>query len=211
MKRVIYLAAIALAMPMLTLAQSFEGTIFFTRSNETDVVKYAYHVKGDKVRIDEYDENLEKVLGTLLVNLTTEELLALSHQRHLFMERQNKDYDSSFGKSVAVTSGNKKNIMGRTCQQVRVKNTDANREISYWVAEGNFDFFPKLMKVLKRKDNFATYYMQIPDTGGKMPIHATERDLMRNQKGSLVIDKIEEQELAAEMFEVPKDYYKVNQ
>ncbi len=205
------MAALALALPMFTLAQGFEGSIYFTRSNQTDVVKYAYHVKGDKVRIDEYDENLDKVIGTLLVDLTKEELLALSHQRQLFMERHNRDYDPGFEKSLAVSSGNKKTIMGRSCEQIRVKNEDADREISYWVAEGDFDFFPKLMKVLKRKDNFATYYMQIPDTGGKMPIHATERDLMRNQKGSLAIDKIEEHALAAEMFEVPKDYYKVDQ
>ena len=210
MKRVLYLATIALALPILTCAQGFEGSIFFTRSNQTDVVKYAYHVKGDKVRIDEYNEDSEKVIGTLLVDLTKGELLALSHPRQLFMERQNRNYDPGIEKFVAVSSANKKNIMGRTCQQVRVKNTDANREISYWVAEGEFDFFPKLMNVLKRKDNFATYYMQIPDTEGKMPIHATERDLMRNQKGILAIDKIEEREMIAEMFEVPKDYYKVD-
>ena len=209
MKRILLIAA--LAIPTLTMAQGFEGSIYFTRSNMTDVVKYAYHVKGDKVRIDEYDQNMDKIIGTLLVDLTKEELLALSHQRQLFMERQNRDYDPGFENSVAVSSGNQKNIMGMNCQQVRVKNADANREISYWVADGEFDFFPKLMKVLKRKDNFATYYMQIPDTGGKLPIHATERDLMRNQKGSLAIDKIEEQELAADLFEVPKDYYKVDQ
>lgn len=209
MKRILLIAA--LAIPTLTMAQGFEGSIYFTRSNMTDVVKYAYHVKGDKVRIDEYDQNMDKVIGTLLVDLSKEELLALSHQRQLFMERENRDYDPGFENSVAVSSGNQKNIMGMNCQQVRVKNADADREISYWVADGEFDFFPKLMKVLKRKDNFATYYMQIPDTGGKLPIHATERDLMRNQKGSLAIDKIEEQELAADLFEVPKDYYKVDQ
>ena len=209
MKQLLLLAAFTF--PVLSMAQGFEGSIYFTRSNLTDVVKYAYHVKGDKVRIDEYDQEMENVIGTLLVDLTKQELLALSHQRQLFMERQNRDYDPGFEKSVAVSSGNSKNIMGMSCQQVRVKNADADREISYWVADGEFDFFPKLMKVLKRKDNFATYYMQIPDTGGKLPIHATERDLMRNQKGSLEIDRIEKQELAADLFVVPKDYYKVDQ
>ena len=209
MKRALYIAA--LVFPFLSFAQSFEGSIYFTRSNLTDVVKYAYHVKGDMVRIDEYDQDMEKVIGTLLVDLSKEEMLALSHQRQLFMQRENRDYDPGFESALAVSSGNKREIMGMSCQQVRVKNEAADREIAYWVADGEFDFFPKLLKVLKRKDNFATYYMQIPDSGGKLPIHATERDLMRNTKGSLAIDRIEKQQLAADLFEVPKDYYKVDQ
>lgn len=211
MKTISTLLLAALFIPFGMMAQQFEGSIYFTKSNNTDVIKYAYHVKGDKVRIDEYEESADKVIGSMIVDLTKEELVALSHQRQLFMEREQKPAKSMKGSTEVIESGNKKMIMDRSCRQVRVKSAQADREITYWVADGGFDFFPKLLSILKRNDNFSTYYMSLESTGGQLPIHATERDLMRNQVATLAIDKIEQKEMAADLFVIPKGYYEVNQ
>jgi hypothetical protein len=68
-------------------AQEFEGSIYFTKSNMVDVTKYVYHVKGNMVRVDEMVEGSDKMVAALLVNLETKEMIALSHERNLYMKR----------------------------------------------------------------------------------------------------------------------------
>ncbi|MGB0369130.1 MAG: hypothetical protein ACPGD8_06975, partial [Flavobacteriales bacterium] len=68
-------------------AQGFEGSIYFTKSNMLDVTQYAYHVKGNMVRIDEMVEGSDELVAALLVDLTSDEMIALSHERKLYMKR----------------------------------------------------------------------------------------------------------------------------
>ena len=66
------------------MAQSFEGTIEFTRKNYYDETKYVYYVTSSNVRIDELDKDM-KVTGTMLVNLKTKSVKAINHDRKLHM------------------------------------------------------------------------------------------------------------------------------
>jgi hypothetical protein len=190
-------------------AQDFEGSIYFTKSNMMDVTQYIYHVKGNMVRIDEMVEGSDKKVATLLVNLETGEMFALSHERNLWMKRPSKDGDMK-ADGVEVKEGTlQRSIHGKNCSQFRVKNKDANREIMYWVTEGDYSFFPKLLEILKRKDNFSTYYLNIDGLDNKLPVMAEENTLLREKKGFLQVDKIEERELASVLFDIPEGYEKM--
>lgn len=190
-------------------AQGFEGSIHFTKSNMMDVTQYVYHVKDNMVRIDEMVEGSEEKVATLLVDLESGDMFALSHERNLWMKRPNKDGETKAA-GVEVKEGTlKRSIHGKNCSQYRVKSKDANREIMYWVTEGDYAFFPKLLEILKRKDNFSTYYMNIDGLDGKLPVMAEENTLLREKKGFLQVDKIEEKELAAVLFDIPEGYEKM--
>lgn len=190
-------------------AQGFEGSIHFTKSNMMDVTQYAYHVKGNMVRIDEMVEGSDEKVATLLVDLESGDMFALSHERNLWMKRPSKDGESKAA-GVEVKEGSlKRSIHGKNCSQYRVKSKDANREVMYWVTEGDYSFFPRLLEVLKRKDNFSTYYLNIDNLDGKLPVMAEENTLLREKKGFLQVDKIEEKELAAVLFEIPEGYEKM--
>jgi len=208
LSKIVAIAAFTLSSSGL-FAQGFEGSIFFTKSNMMDVTQYAYHVKDNMVRIDEIVEGSEELVATLLVNLETEQMTALSHQRNLYMKRPRKAASASNQNAVVLEGKLKRSIRGITCTQFRVKNKDVDREVMYWVSEGDYAFFPKLLSILKRKDNFSTFYMNLPNLENKLPLMAQENTLLREKKGFLQIDKLEEKELADSLFDIPEGFEKV--
>ncbi|TNF28957.1 MAG: DUF4412 domain-containing protein [Bacteroidetes bacterium] len=190
-------------------AQGFEGSIFFTKSNMMDVTQYAYHVKGNKVRIDEMVEGSDKLVATLLVDLESGTMTALSHERNLYMNRPSSLEKSNVENAEVIEGQLNRAIHGKNCSQYRVKNKAEDREVMFWVTEGNFSFFPKLLKVLNRKDNFSTYYMQLPDLDKKFPMMAEENTLLREKKGFLQVDRIENKKLDDSLFKIPAGFEKV--
>jgi hypothetical protein len=192
-------------------AQGFEGSIFFTKSNMADVTQYAYHVKGNMVRIDEIVEGSDKLVATLLVNLESGDMTALSHERNLYMNRPNKDDRGGAIEGVEVIDGQlKRAIHGVNCSQVRAKNKAADREVMYWVSDdASYGFFPKLLNILKRKDNFSTYYLSLPNVSNKLPMMAQENTLLRDKKGFLQVDRLEKKKLDDALFKVPENFEKV--
>lgn len=191
------------------MAQGFEGSIFFTKSNMMDVTQYAYHVKGNKVRIDEMVNGSDKLVATLLVDLESGTMTALSHERNLYMNRPGKLEQASAGNSEVIEGQLKRAIHGMNCSQYRVKNKADDREIMYWVTEGDFSFFPKLLNILNRKDNLSTYYLQLPDLNKKFPMMAEENTLLREKKGFIQVDRMEKKKLDDSLFKIPAGFEKV--
>ncbi len=187
-------------------AQGFEGSVFFTESNMTDETKYAYHVKDNMVRIDEVVEGSDELVATLLVNLETAQMIALSHERNLYMKKPSKLGEESLAGKVVLQGSLNRSIHNKNCTQYRVRNKPDDREIMFWVTEGEYAFFSKLLSILKRKDHLSTYYLAIPGLGNKLPLLAHENTLLREKKGFLRVDKIEEKKLDITMFEIPDDF-----
>ncbi len=191
--------------------KSFEGYIEFRKTNLVESTYYKYSVKGNKVRVDEYESPKdEKPLATLLVDLDKKEMLALSHERNLYMKREYKAYDPSDPDSEITKTSNFKNVLGKRCEQWRVRNEKKKTDVIYWVTPGDYNFFPQLLEVMGRKDNFATFYQQLDDIEGVFPMSATEYDLVRNVKGKLEVVNIQSQEMDASQFELPSTYLEVH-
>jgi hypothetical protein len=191
-------------------AQGFEGSIYFTKSNMVDVTKYAYHVKGNKVRIDEMVEGSEKLVAALLVDLESGEMTALSHDRKLYLKRP-KGQEVEVPAGLEIKTGQlEKSISGRNCKQYRVKSRELDSEVSFWVTEGDFFFFPKLLSILRRKDNFSRFYLGLPDINGMFPMSAEEYTLLRDRKGFLQVDEMTATKLDDSLFAIPQGYQKVD-
>jgi len=192
------------------LAQGFEGSIYFTKSNMVDVTKYAYHVKGNKVRVDEMVEGSDKLVAALLVDLESGEMIALSHDRKLYLKRP-KGAEVSVPTGLEVKAGQlEKSIAGRNCKQYRVKSRELDSEVSFWVTEGDFSFFPKLLSILRRKDNFSIFYLALPALNGMFPMSAEEYTLLRDRKGFLQVDEMTATKLDDSLFAIPAGYQKVD-
>lgn len=206
----LFLFAAVLCSSVALRAQEFEGSIYFTKSNMVDVTKYVYHVKGNMVRIDEMLEGSDKMVAALLVNLETKEMIALSHERNLYMKRPRGGEVVAL-KGLEVKKGElEKSINGKNCEQYRVKSKELDSEVTFWVADGYYAFFPKLLNILKRKDNYATFYASLPDLDRKLPLVANEMSLLREKKGFLQVDKLEAKKLDDKMFAIPAGYEKVD-
>ena len=194
---------------MATHAQPFEGTIEFKKQTTTDTTNYTYYVKGDKVRIDEIGSKSKKAEGSFIIDLKTNQMISLSHDRKLYVEQVTGAPAVMIGKAEVKKTGNVKTIQGYKCNEFAVKNTDERVQVTYWLAAGKFDFFLRLLKVLNRKDKSAVYFQQLTRVEGMFPFLSTQVSLETNKdEVKMEVTKIEKKAIDGNKFEIPKDYQK---
>lgn len=189
-------------------SQTFEGIIEFKKATTTDTTNYLYYVKDNNVRIDEVGSRSQKVEGSFLVNLDNKTMKSLNHERKLYMDQPTPS-DPVIKGTCTVTKGqNVVNLQGYKCTEQIVTNNTEGVIITYWLAEGKFFFFDKLLRHLNRKDKASVYYLQIPDTKGMFPMRSIQTDLKGKETGRLEVIKITKKALSADVFEIPKGYNK---
>lgn len=209
MKKIILSALFALASTALVIGQSFEGVIEFRKQTATDTVNYVYYVKGDKVRLDEIGNRSKKVEGSFLIDLKTNSMILLSHDRKLYIEQNSGAPATMNGKAEVKKTGNTKVIQGVKCAEYVVKNADEKVMITYWMAEGKFDFFFKVLKVLNRKDKSAIYIQQINGVDGQFPFLSVQVNTETNKEEvRMEVTKHQKKAVDDSQFVVPKDYQK---
>lgn len=191
------------------MAQGFEGTIEFTRKTSIDTTQYNYHVKGHMVRIEELNSN-GQIAGIMIVNTKENKSKSLSPDRKLYMELESPNTKFITINDSEVKKGKgTKTIAGYKCDEWTVSNKEQNTAITYYVARENFDFFEGLLIALNRKDKFATYYQQLPETKNSFPFLAIEKDLSTGkEKARLEVSKVTKKAIDPKLFEVPSDYKK---
>lgn len=184
----------------------FEGSIFFLKVTSLDTSYYAYHVKGDMVRVDELDKK-KTIMNSLLVDLKDQKMTALSPSKKMYMQLHSNPYTPASDKSFEIIkTKNKKNILGYECMQWRVKNKLQNTEITYWVSDDKFCFFEDLLKTLNRSEKQARFFLQIPDAKCVGALQSEERTLLRDQKMKLSATEIKKQKLDNSIFIIPSDF-----
>lgn len=191
---------------MNTQAQGFEGTIGFTKNIGPVTAKYIYHVKDHMIRVEELDE-LGEIQGIMLVDTDKNSVIALSPERKMYIDVPNRR-SSVQSMTEANQTGNSKMINGYNCHEWLVTSEEDGREVSYWVAQDDFDFFVPMLKTLNRKDKMALYYMSLPNSTGTFPMAGTEVKSDGMELTRLEVTKIEKNTLGSEMFSIPAGYSK---
>lgn len=209
MKKLFLSTLFAFSSILIVSAQSFEGVIEFKKQTPTDTVNYIYHVKGDKVRLDEIGNKSKKVEGSFIIDMKTSSILSLSHERKLYIEQASGTPAAVKGKPEVKKTGNTKTIQGIKCTEYVVTNPEEKVAVTYWMASNNYDFFFKLLKVLNRKDKSAVYVQQITGAEGMFPFLSSQVNLETNKEEvKMEVTKVEKKNVDEAKFEVPKDYQK---
>ena len=209
MKKLLFSALFAFTGILIASAQSFEGVIEFKKQTTTDTVNYIYYVKGDKVRLDEIGSKSKKVEGSFIIDLKTNTMLSLSHERKLYIEQAAGTPAPVNGKPEIKKTGNTKMIQGIKCNEYTVKNAEEKVQVTYWMACNSYDFFFKLLKVLNRKDKSAVYVQQLTGVDGCFPFLSSQVNLETNKEEvKMEVTKVEKKTVEPAKFEVPKDYQK---
>ncbi|MBA3704915.1 MAG: DUF4412 domain-containing protein [Bacteroidetes bacterium] len=206
--KVVSVVTVIAALSFTATAQSFEGIIEFKKASTTDTTNYVYYVQGNEVRIDEIGAKSHKVEGTFLVNLDAKTMTSLNHDRKLYMDQATPASPVVKGKCEVKKGQNVKNIQGFKSVEYTVTNTDENTKITYWIADGKFAFFDKLLHQLNRKDKSSTYYLQIPDVKNMFPMLSIQTDLSGKEQVRLEVTKITKKVVDPTMFQIPKGYNK---
>lgn len=189
-------------------AQSFEGVIEFKKQTQTDTTNYVYYVKDNRVKIDEIGSKSHKVEGTFLVDMDEKTMISLNHERKLYMNNNNPAAPTLKGSCVVKKGQNVKNLQGYKCVEYTVTNQDEGTIITYWLADGKFTFFEKMLRQLNRKDKSSVYFLQIQDVKNMFPMLSVQTDLAGKEQTKLEVTKITKKVLDDATFEIPKGYNK---
>lgn len=190
-------------------AQNFEGIIEFKKVTGKTEINYVYYVKENKVRVDEFTQGTRTVEGSFIIGLKDSSMIYLNHARKMWGTRSQNISGAAPAGCVASSTKKSKEIFGYKCVEQIVKNVADSSQISFFIAPGKFVFFTPMMKLLNRKEHFATYLLSVPMKEGSMPFLAIEKDLAGNEKGRLEVTRLEQKALAEGLFDTPKDYTQV--
>ncbi len=200
-------AALGLASFLLApsvVAQSFEGIIEFTKTTGPVVTNYKYYVKGDHVRIEEISSRGE-VQGIMLVDTRDKSVTALSPDRKLYMDVPNLRLPKEVVAETQKTS-EMRDIAGYTCEKWLVKSLKEDRQMTYWVAADEFNFFIPLLETLNRKDEQAVFFLQMKDARGLFPMLGIEQKMDGAEVSRLEVTRVTKAAQKASLFEIPADY-----
>ena len=187
-------------------AQSFEGIVEFTKTTGPVVTSYKYYVKGERVRIEEIGARGE-VQGIMLVDTRDKTVTAISPERKLYMDVPNMRLPKDVEVQVQKTS-DLKDIAGYKCEKWLVKSPKEDRQITYWVAADDFDFFVPLLETLNRKDEQAVFFLQVKDNGGVFPMLGIEQKTDGAEVSRLEVSKVTKGAQKPALFEIPAGYNK---
>lgn len=190
--------------------QGFEGVIEFTRKNYFDKTDYIYYVSHGHVKIDELNKD-GKVVGTMLVDLKDKSVIAINHDRKMYMDVESKSSTKDMSVCMTYKKTEKKDILGYSCTKWVVDNSVLKSKAEYWVIDkANYFFFKDLLDALKRKDKIALYFMQIKENAGYFPIMGKEIGYDGKIKAELITNKMTRKKIPESEFEIPKGYEKFN-
>lgn len=192
--------------PLVIDAKSFEGSITMVKESFYDTTFFTYYVSDGRIRIEE--RNSKKDLQTVyLVNIDKKEVFVIDPLKKMYtkLKKLNNSENAEEHFSIKKTD-NYKLIKGVKCFQWRVKNSDKNSEISYWVTQNNFDFFEKMVKVLNQTDRSWEFFNRIPNSQGYFPMLYVERNLLRDEKMRTAVLSIEERTIDTSVFNIPKGF-----
>ena len=187
-------------------AQSFEGVVEFTKTTGPVVTTYRYFVKGERIRIEEIGARGE-VQGIMLVDTRDKTVTAISPERKLYMDVPNMRLPKDVEVQVQKTS-DLKDIAGYKCEKWLVKSPKEDRQITYWVAADDFDFFVPLLETLNRKDEQAVFFLQVKDNGGVFPMLGIEQKTDGAEVSRLEVSKVTKAAQKPALFEIPAGYNK---
>ena len=209
MKKILLSAVFTLTGVLISYAQAFEGIIEFKKQTINDTVSYIYYIKGDKIRLDEIGSKSKKVEGSFLIDLKTNQMTSLSHDRKLYIEQGSGSPAAMKGKAEIQKTENTKTIQGTKCTEYIIKNAEDKIQITYWMGEGNYNFFFKLLKVLNRKDKSALYVQQLTNVDGMFPFLSTQVNLETGKEEvKMEVTKLQKKIINDNLFVIPAGYQK---
>lgn len=207
MKTLKFTFAILLAFCLTSMmsAQSFQGMIEFTKKYGERTVTYKYFIKGDDIRIEEIGPE-GKTYGVQLINIKEDKMLSFSPERKLYMDAPRNTVEMT-ASIDANSTGNANTVAGYKTREIVVKDKEEDRQITFHIADENFDFFLPMLELMNRRDKFSIYYQMLDVKAGSFPMKAIEV-IAGKEESVLEVTKVEKKTLDANLFQVPDGYTK---
>ena len=112
--------------------------------------------------------------------------------------------------SKVTQTKEKKKVLGYECTKWVVANADIGSAVTYWVANDGFDFFVDFLSTIKRKDNLALFFQQVPAAVGYFPLIGEERKIDGSIPMKLEVTTITKKVIRGNFFNIPSGYTKLD-
>jgi len=147
------------------------------------------------------------VQGIMLVDTRDKTVTAISPERKLYMDVPNTRLPKEVQVQIQKTSDTR-DFAGYKCEKWVVKNPKDDRQIIYWVAADEFNFFRPLLETLNRKDETALYFLEMKDANGVFPMLCVEQKMDGAEVSRLEVTKVSRAAQKSALFEIPAGYNK---
>jgi len=150
------------------------------------------------------------VEGSFIFDLDAKKVYFVNPKRKVWGEQKSELPPIIRGSFEIQKTQNSKNIQGVRCTEYLVRNATENTEISYWIANGNYDFFIPMLVLWNRKDKQSIYFNQIKGLpAGSMPLLSEERQISdKRVLTRLEVVKISNTAPDDSKLQIPSDYEK---
>ena len=187
------------------LFSQFTGEISFKKTTGANEINYKYYINNNDIRIEEIDSE-EKIEGIKLINLSTKKINILSPERKLYIEASELRGPAEVKVKIEKT-GKTKIILEKECQKIIVTCNDQDRQVTYWVTKGEYNFFLPMLELINRREKHAVYYQKISNIKGCWPMKSSEYVLSTGKLISeMTTSSIINNEVKSEVFMIPSDY-----
>lgn len=188
-------------------AQDFEGMIEFKKQEGTKVENTTWYVKGDLVRIDEFEPGSRLLKSAYIINTKDSTMTFIDHKAKTYQSGLPvKTPATPVGCTVTETK-NSKELQTYKTTEYTIK-TPGDTAYSYWMTSGKFGFFKSSVSILGAQNNYFNYYWALDPKAGAMPMLITKSNGKGEETGRLEVTRIEKRSLDANLFVVPADYKK---
>jgi len=200
------LSSLFLLFTLGTAAQDFEGMIEFKKQEGTSIENTVWYVKGDLVRIDEFEPGSRLLKSARIINTKDSSVTYIDHRA--------KTYKSNtpaitpvipVGCTVTETKNTKELQIYKTTE-FTLKTPGDSANYSFWMTSGKFAFFKTAAWLYGADNSYIKYYWALDPKAGSMPMLVTRSNPSGVETGRFEVTRIEKRSLDANLFVVPADY-----
>jgi len=184
---------------------AFEGKVEYKMTNDDETTSMTYFVKDENIKIDVAGE--EK--ASMIFNIKDNTMLMIMPEEKMYMEMK---FDAAADKMDEMKekennykkTGEKKEILGYTCEKWIFKDDDG--EVETWLTKelGSFMFFSDPMGGEKTKPEWQSKL----ESAGYFPMEFTTRDDSGDIETHMEVTSVEKKSLSSDMFKPPAGYQK---
>lgn len=185
-------------------AQDFEGIVEFKLQEGTAIENSVWYVKGDMVRVDEFETGTRVLKGCYLINTKDSSIRYLDHKAKIATAFTRLVPFILIGTTVETTKNTKEVLTFKTTESVVKLPGDST--LSYWMNNGKFGFFKTAAKLMGPLNTYFNYYWVLDPKDGSMPMLVIKKNSKGEETGRLEVIRIEKRDIDEKLFAVPADY-----
>lgn len=185
-------------------AQDFEGIVEFKKQEGTVIETTVWYVRGNMVRIDEFEPGSRMLKSCYLINTKDSSVRYLDHKAKTASKYVGAKAKIPVGCRVENTKNTQELWTYKTTETVVQPNADST--FRYWIHSGRFAFFRTAAYLVGPANSYLNYYWALEPKDNAMPMLITRENAAGKETGRLEVIRVEKRTIDEHMFNVPADY-----